>query len=193
MASMPSPMYQGPDYRHILVNSTADVRFYHFNPEHSTANANAEFRGSKTISVFGTKSEGPSATIWVRDCEDVLHTGHAGNAAPIACAPENSLRGCDWTAGTPSLFRVEGCRGNCRFGNLWTCAPARARLRPATPANCAAHLCSQTSKPTNSVWLSAGENSLATAPYERPAVVATSDTLSCVRSGAALECEHKGR
>ena len=170
MASMPSPMYQGPDYRHILVNSTADVRFYHFNPEHSTANANAEFRGSKRISVFGTKSEGPSATIWVRDCEDVLHTGHAGNAAPIACAPENSLRGCDWTAGTPSLFRVEGCRGNCRFGNLW----------------------SQTPKPTNSVWLSAGENSLATAPYERPAVVATSDTLSCVRSGAALECEHKG-
>ena len=135
------PKYQGPDYRHMLVNSTADVRFYHYNPEHSTANANAEFRASKRISVFGTKSEGSSATIWVRDCEDVLHTGHAGNAAPIACAPEDPLRGCDWTAGPPSLFRVEGCRGNCRFGNLWTCAPARARLRPATPANCAAHLC----------------------------------------------------
>ena len=89
------PKYQGPDYRHMLVNSTADVRFYHYNPEHSTANANAEFRASKRISVFGTKSEGSSATIWVRDCEDVLHTGHAGNAAPIACAPEDPLRGCD--------------------------------------------------------------------------------------------------
>jgi hypothetical protein len=61
------------------VNDTAGpVRFYHFNPEHSVANANSEFRGSHDISVFGTKSEGHSATLWVRDCTDVFHSGHAG-------------------------------------------------------------------------------------------------------------------
>ena len=65
--------------RHILVNDTAGpVRFYHFNPEHSVANANSEFRGSHNISVFGTKSEGHSATLWVRDCTNVFHSGHAG-------------------------------------------------------------------------------------------------------------------
>ena len=167
--------YQGPNYRHILVNDTGNVRFYHFNPEHSTANANAEFRGSKNISIFGTKSEGHSVTIWVRDCEDVFHSGHGGNANP-----HNAIRGaqrlsetcptwlpspcaCNWTVGTPSLFRVE----SCRFGNLWT-----------------------QSDPTVSVWLASGGQTIATTEWDRPAVVAVSDTLSCVRSGATL-CEHK--
>jgi hypothetical protein len=199
--------------RHILVNDTAGpVRFYHFNPEHSVANANSEFRGSHNISVFGTKSEGHSATLWVRDCTNVFHSGHAGaynalfgatftskrslyqdrlatkirklreqvfsagNANPLPCDPETcptwrpSPCACDWTTGLPSLFRVENCRGNCRFGNVW----------------------SQTTVPSTAVLLAAGEEAatVATAAWERPAVVAVSDTLRCVRNGPTLECEH---
>lgn len=115
-----------------------------------------------------------------------------------ACLSDRLLwnTACDWTVGTPSLFRVENCKGNCRFGNLW----------------------SQTADPTASVWLTrcaffvtlrlsgitlldysttfggnggSGGQTMATAGWDRPVVVATSDTLSCVRSGAALECEHK--
>ena len=50
-----------------------------------------------------------------------------------ACLSDRLLwnTACDWTVGTPSLFRVENCKGNCRFGNLW----------------------SQTADPTASVWL----------------------------------------
>ena len=175
MGSMVAGDYQGPNYRHFLVNDTSNVRFYHLNPEHSVANANAEFRKSTNISVYGTKSEGHSATIWVRDCENIFHSGHGGNAAPEQCGPETcptwkpSPCACNWTAGLPSLFRVEGCRGNCRFGNLW----------------------SQTTTATNSVWLAAGVASMATTAWDRPAVVATSDTLECVQNGNTVHCEHK--
>jgi hypothetical protein len=176
MGVMVAGFYQGPSYRHILVNDTANVRFYHLNPEHSVANANSEFRGSKNISVFGTKSEGHSATIWIRDCADVVHYGHAGNANPEPCDPETchawkpSPCACNWTTGSPSLFRVESCKGNCRFGNLW----------------------SQTSIATASVWLASGTATMVTADWDRPVVVATSDTLRCEQSGAVLECEHDG-
>ena len=167
--------YQGPNYRHILVNDTSNVRFYHLNPEHSVANANAEFRNSVNISVFGTKSEGHSATIWVRDCENIFHSGHGGDAAPESCDPatcviwKHSPCACNWTTGVPSLFRVEQCRGNCRFGNLW----------------------SQTTTATSSVWLAAGETATATTMWDRPAVVATSDTLHCVLNNHIIQCEHK--
>lgn len=177
MGTMVAGSYQGPNYRHILVNDTSEVNFYHFNPEHSVANANAEFRKSVNISVFGTKSEGHSATIWVRDCENVFHSGHAGNAAPESCDQETcptwvpSPCSCNWTAGVPSLFRVEGCRGNCRFGNLW----------------------SQTTIAASSVWLAApvGKAATATTEWDRPAVVAISDTLDCVVDAHIIRCEHR--
>ena len=120
MGAMVAGDYQLPDYRHILVVNTTGVRFYHFNPEHAVADANAEFRGSSNISVYGTKSEGHSATLWVRNCTDVFHTGHGGNAFPLPCGADvcptwrPSPCACDWTAGAPSLFRVDGCAGNCR-------------------------------------------------------------------------------
>ena len=175
MGSMVAGSYQGPNYRHVLVNDTNSVRFYHLNPEHSVANANAEFRKSINVSVFGTKSEGHSATIWVRDCENVFHSGHGGNAAPEHCDPETcstwkpSPCACNWTTGVPSLFRVEECSGNCRFGNLW----------------------SQTTTATSSVWLAAGEAATATTVWDRPAVVAISDTLDCVRNSHVIQCEHR--
>jgi hypothetical protein len=96
MGTMVAADYQLPDYRHILVKNAVHVRFYHFNPEHSVSNANSEFLSSSHISVFGTKSEGHSATIWVRNCSDVFHSGHAGNANPESCDPETC------TAWTPS-------------------------------------------------------------------------------------------
>ena len=166
--------YQLPDYRHILVTGATAVRFYHFNPEHSVANANSEFLSSSNISVFGTKSEGHAATIWVRNCSQVFHSGHAGNANPESCDSETcntwapSPCACNWTAGPPTLFRVEGCRGECRFGNIWT-----QRHQPQ--------------KQYFGRGWTAGQ--METLPYERPVVVGTSDSLRCVRAGSALACE----
>ena len=126
MGAMVAHDYQLPSYRHMLVaNSTQGVRLYHFNPEHSVANANSELRDSSGIRVYGTKSEGHTATLWVRNCSDVMHSGHSGNAVPLSCLPSSlcskwhpSPCACTW-GGTPSLFRVQGCR-NCRFANLWS-------------------------------------------------------------------------
>lgn len=175
MGNMVAHDYQLPSYRHILLEGARSVRLYHFNPEHSVANANSEFRDASDISVFGTKSEGHSATIWVRNCTDIVHTGHGGNAYPLSCdekacaAWRPSPCACDWQ-GTPSLFRVEGCSGNCRFGNLW----------------------SQGTKPPGfaAVWASLpGGGNISTAQMEAPAVVVMSDTLKCASEHGSIRCE----
>ena len=46
MGSMVAHDYQLPSYRHILLEGAERVRLYHFNPEHSVANANAEFHSN---------------------------------------------------------------------------------------------------------------------------------------------------
>ena len=76
---------------------------------------------------------------------------------------------CDWQ-GTPSLFRVEGCRGNCRFGNLWS--------QQVKPPGFAA------------LWASLpGGGNLSSAQMEAPAVVVMSDTLTCAARHGVVKCE----
>ena len=174
MGSMVAHDYQLPSYRHILLEGARSVRLYHFNPEHSVANANSEFRDASDVAVYGTKSEGSSATLWVRNCTGVVHTGHAGNANPRSCADAKACAAwpvspcaCDYK-GVPSLFRVEGCR-DCRFGNLW----------------------SQQTKPPGfaALWASLpGGGNLSSAKMEAPAVVVLSDTLKCAREHGTIRC-----
>ena len=166
MGNMVAGDYQLPSYRHILLDGAEDVRFYHFNPEHSVADANAEFRDSRSVSVFGTKSEGHSATIWVRNSTDVVHTGHSGNAKPLPCDPATcstwtpSPCACDW-AGVVSLFRVSGCHGDCRFGNLWTQSSKPERGSAAFPA----------------LW----SHEVVTDSQDAPVVVVMSHSLTCAQ------------
>jgi hypothetical protein len=178
MGTMVAGDYQTKDYRHILVTGK-NVRLYHFNPEHSVSNANSEFNSATNISVYGTKSEGHSATIWVRNCTNVFHSGHAGNAKPYSCDPTTcaswhpSPCACDW-AGVDSLFRVENCMGNCRFGNLWS----QSKKAPGF----------------SEYWGSSGSGSDASSfmspPMDSPVVVAVSDSLSCTKDGEGLKCKH---
>ena len=143
------------------------------------SNANSEFNSATNISVYGTKSEGHSATIWVRNCTNVFHSGHAGNAKPYSCDPTTcaswhpSPCACDW-AGVDSLFRVENCMGNCRFGNLWS----QSKKAPGF----------------SEYWGSSGSGSDASSfmspPMDSPVVVAVSDSLSCTKDGEGLKCKH---
>lgn len=171
MQSMVAGDYQLPSYRHILVSNTTGVRFYHFNPEHSVSDANSEFRNSRNISVFGTKSEGHSSTLWVRDCADIFHTGHGGNAFPYSCSDavcptwHPSPCACAWTTGAPSLFRIENCTGNCRFGNLWS----QTSQGQEHGQQYAAFYGKGTASPIP----------VTTGAMECPVVVATSSTLKC--------------
>ena len=176
MGAMVAHDYQLPSYRHMLVaNSTRGVRLYHFNPEHSVANANSEFRDSSGIRVFGTKSEGHTATLWVRNCSDVMHSGHSGNAVPLQCLPgplcskwHPSPCACTW-GGTPSLFRVQGCR-DCRFANLW----------------------SYTKKPPGfvSFFGEGGGSTFDSEAMDNPVVVVMTDALRCVsETKGELKCE----
>ena len=74
------------------------------------------------------------------------------------------VRRCAWQGGTPSLFRIEGCRGNCRFGNIW----AQMRPAPGFAGLWATNL---------SAGGASGTADFRTAGMDSPPVVALSDTL----------------
>jgi hypothetical protein len=69
------------DYRQLLVDSAqGPLRFYQFSPQHATSDYATELRGSRHISIFGTKYEGNHPMLLVRDCDDIRLFGHGGNA-----------------------------------------------------------------------------------------------------------------
>eukprot|EP00054_Salpingoeca_dolichothecata_P024001 m.162062 g.162062 ORF g.162062 m.162062 type:complete len:292 (+) comp24871_c0_seq1:2611-3486(+) len=144
-------LLQGADYRHLLVYSTTcGTRFYHLNPEHASCDANCEISHSQNVSVFGTKSEGHSPTLWIRDSNHVLHTGHSGNARP---PNEGSQYPPGFYQCPPSLFRVERS-SNVRLANLWT------------------YFCRPQDKKWNSVYWPQGGAINLTRPLERPVLFA---------------------
>lgn len=141
-----------------LLATPADVQ--HFNPEHAVSDANSEFRGAANVSVFGTKSEGTSPTIWVRNCTNVWHYGHGGNAHPKSQV--------ELVARPPSLFRVEDC-ADCRFANAWT-------YRKQFPG-------------FTSIWVNnSGVPPVATPAMDCPVLVVSSAAIGCQANGTTLHC-----
>jgi len=141
------------------------------------ADANAEFRGAYNVSVFGTKSEGHSATLWVRDCRNIFHTGHAGNAEPRSCDAATcphwrpSPCACDWP-GPASLFRVTNC-SECRFANLWS--------QTETAPGFVAFWGARSAKESTSGF--------STPPMDASVLVAISDSMLCEVNGTTVRCK----
>ena len=96
---------QGPLYRHLKVESSTGLNFYHLNCEHGTGEAICEFAGnSSRINVFGLKTEGRFVTLWIRDCDDVAVFGTGG----CGCSANDTVYPPDFSKGyPPTLYRVE--------------------------------------------------------------------------------------
>lgn len=96
---------QGPLYRHLKVEQSSRLGFYHLNCEHGTGEAICEFAENSTeLSVYGLKTEGRFVTLWIRDCDDVsvFGTGGAGCSANDTIYPAGFAKGYP-----PTLYRVE--------------------------------------------------------------------------------------
>ena len=112
--------YQGPGYRHLLVNNShaapsGGLAIYHINPDCGRGDATVEVRNSSQVSVFGMKSEGNYCQLWVRESSHILYTGFGGFASPFGIAqgyPE------PYAQYTPSMIRVERST-NVTLANLW--------------------------------------------------------------------------
>jgi len=73
---------QGPAYRHLLVEGTAEpLWIYQCNPEHSRSEANLEIRNARHVSLFGVKGEYEQPIVVVRDSDHIRLFGYGGNAA----------------------------------------------------------------------------------------------------------------
>lgn len=84
------------DYRHLLIDGTSEpLVFYHASPEGARSYANCEIRGSRNVTVYGSKAEGNTTVFFLNGSENIAIFGYGGNAA-----------------GTPNspLFRVEKSR-----------------------------------------------------------------------------------
>jgi hypothetical protein len=75
--------FQGPDYRHLLVDTTHEpLSFYMLNPEHARSDAQVEFHDAQNISVYSLKAEGIYTVLWINGCRAVRIYGYGGPAAP---------------------------------------------------------------------------------------------------------------
>ena len=99
---------QGPLYRHLLVETSTEINFYHLNCEHGTGEAICEFaQNSSRINVFGLKTEGRFVTLWIRDCDDIAVFGTGG----AGCSANDTVYPLDFVQGyPPTLYRVERTR-----------------------------------------------------------------------------------
>jgi hypothetical protein len=77
--------FENTGYRHLLITGTAAGRraFYHLNPEHAQSDANVEIKNGGGVEIYGLKSEGLFAVLWLRNATDVSLYGFGGNACPI--------------------------------------------------------------------------------------------------------------
>jgi hypothetical protein len=100
-----------PDYRHLLVDGArGPLRFYELSPQHATSAFAAEIRGSRHVSIFGTKYEGNRPILLVRDSDHVRLFGHGGNAKGL---PGGTLFRFE---GTPNLLFANGVDGPTKIG-----------------------------------------------------------------------------
>eukprot|EP00935_MAST-01C_sp_MAST-1C-sp1_P001133 g1133.t1 len=115
--------YQTPHYRHLLVNESATgLFFYHVNPEHAAGEAEMEIANSRTVRLFGLKSERNFCLCWIRNSSDILLTGFGGTATAFPLnhtwQPSSPAYQPGYTEFTPSLFRVEHSN-DITLANLW--------------------------------------------------------------------------
>jgi hypothetical protein len=103
---------QGRGYRHLMAReSTGELKFYQFSPQHAVSEMATEFCGARHVSVFGAKYEGNEPAMVFRDCDDVRLFGHGGNGSG---RPGGSLFLFERT--TNFLF-ANGVEGPTRIGS----------------------------------------------------------------------------
>jgi hypothetical protein len=101
-----------PGYRQLLVDGAqGPLRFYQFSPQHATSDYATELRGSRHISIFGTKYEGNHPMLLVRDCDDIRLFGHGGNAKGL---PGGTLFVFERT---PDFLFANGVDGPTKIGS----------------------------------------------------------------------------
>ena len=101
-----------PDYRHLLVDgASGPLRFYQFSPQHATSDFAAEIRGSRQVSIFGTKYEGNQPMLAVRDSDHIRLFGHGGNAKGL---PGSTLFLFERT---PNFLFANGVDGPTKIGS----------------------------------------------------------------------------
>lgn len=62
--------------RLLIDGAAGPLRFYQF----SVQQVSSELRGAKYVDFFGTKYEGNEPMLVIRDCDNIRHFGHGGNA-----------------------------------------------------------------------------------------------------------------
>jgi hypothetical protein len=130
---------QGKDYRHLLAQeSTGELNFYQFSPQHAVSEIATEFRGARHVSVFGAKYEGNEPMMVFRDCDDVRLFGHGGNGS-------GRVGGALYVfERTPNFLFANGVEGPTRIGaqtpkgfNQVTNDPREWHMLIERPAACA--------------------------------------------------------
>ena len=98
-----------PFSRKLLVRGTrAPVQIYQLNGEHGQSTAYSEFVDTANVSIFGSKSEGGGAVLFVRDSTSFASYSHGGLASCNAYSPLppgmcDKLAPCPWRA---ALYRI---------------------------------------------------------------------------------------
>ncbi|EDQ90501.1 uncharacterized protein MONBRDRAFT_36570 [Monosiga brevicollis MX1] len=106
-----------PAYRHLLIEAgpLGRLGFYHLNTEHAMADANTHVRDNQArVDIYGLKSEGRYAVVWLERSCCVTLWGYGGNACPF---PFNSSYPPGFADYPPSLIRVTDSP-NCTLYNL---------------------------------------------------------------------------
>jgi len=75
--------FQGPDYRHLLVEHTYEpLSFYMLNPEHGRSDAQVEFHDARNVSVYSLKTEGMYTVLGLNKCRNIRIFGYGGGGGP---------------------------------------------------------------------------------------------------------------
>jgi hypothetical protein len=95
IASLSEILHQQSGYRTLLINNSKHsgdgLRFYAHNTEQDVGDAHTEIRYSQNVTLYGAKSEGNYAAIWIRDSDLVTMHGYGGDATPFANSTRYAL------------------------------------------------------------------------------------------------------
>lgn len=167
---------QQAKYRHLLVTDGAGpVGFYQLNCEHGTGEAICEFaNGTHDVDVYGFKTEGNTAGLWIRDCSNISLYGTGG----CGCVGNKTVFPPSFEAtAVPTMYRVQRS-SNVLLANMMDQAHDLHPPNPIRPNMFDESSCAMES--VNMVLVegsTSSESRFVTQPFDRPVIVIVNQSV----------------